>query len=65
MEKRLSKELRLLGITREEAAKKIGVTTATLSNWVRGIYPISPVGIRILKEIGVTKKARTNPSEMV
>ena len=66
MELQLSRELRLLGMTREEVANKIGVTTATLSNWVNGKYPITPVGVRLLREIGVTKKAiRTPDKEML
>ena len=65
MEKQLSKELRLLGLSREDVAKKLEITTATLSNWIRGIYPISPVGVRKLQEVGVTKKAIKDPSEMV
>ena len=65
LEKQLSKELRLLGITREEAAKKIGVSTATLSNWVNGNWNISPVGVRLLEEMGVTKRAIKDPSKDV
>ena len=65
MERQLSKELRLLGIERKDAADKIGVTEATLSNWIRGVYPISPVGVRILKEMGIPKKAIRDPSKEV
>ena len=62
MEKQLSKELRLLGMTRDEVAKKLNVTKATLSNWINAVHPISAVGVRIFQEIGVTKKAIKNPS---
>ena len=65
LEKQLSKELRLLGITREEVAKKLKITTATLSNWIRGVYPITPIGVRMLLEIGVTKKAIKDPNKEV
>jgi len=65
LEKQLSKELRLLGMTREEVAKKLNITTATLSNWVNGKHPITPVGVRMLAEIGVTKRALKDPSKEV
>lgn len=65
MEKQLSKELRLLGMTREEVAAKLNITTATLSNWVNGKHPITPVGVRMLWEIGVTKKATRDPDKEV
>jgi len=65
LETQLSKELRLLGMTREEVALKLDITKATLSNWCRGIYPISAVGVRILGEIGVTKKALKDPSKEI
>lgn len=65
MEKQLSKELRLLGMTREEVSAKINITTATLSNWVNGKHPITPVGVRTLSEIGVTKKALKDPNKEV
>ena len=65
MENLLSKELRLLGLTRTEAAEKLGVTTATLSYWCTGKHPIPAEGIKILMELGVTKQARNNPSKEV
>lgn len=65
MEKQLSKELRLLGLSRLEVAEKLEITTATLSNWIRGVYPISSVGVRMLQKIGVTKKAVKEPSKEV
>lgn len=61
----LSEALRMLGITRDEAAKKVGVTKATISNWCTGAFPISAVGVRILGEMGVKKKALKNPAEEI
>jgi transcriptional regulator with XRE-family HTH domain len=55
----------MLGITRDEAAEKVGVTKATISNWCTGAFPISAVGVRILGEMGVKKKALKNPAEEV
>ena len=49
-------------MTRDEVAKKLNVTKATLSNWINAVHPISAVGVRIFQEIGVTKKAIKNPS---
>ena len=65
MEKQLSKELRLLGLSRAEVAEKIGVTTATLSNWIQGRYPISSGGVKELKKLGVSKKAVSDPEKEV
>ena len=65
MEKQLSRELRLLGLTREEVAKKLDITTTTLSNWVNGRYNISPVGVKMLQELGISKKAISDPSKEI
>lgn len=64
-ERRLTKELRVLGLDHEAAAKKIGVTPSAISQWVNGKTLPTPINTMKLREIGVTKEARMNPSELV
>jgi len=61
-EKQLAKEIRLLGLTREEAAKRLGVTETTLSHWINGKHPIPPLSVLKLKEIGVPSTAIRYPA---
>ena len=65
MEKQLSKEIRLSGLSREYVAEKLKITTATLSNWVNGKHKISPEGVHMLQEIGISKKAVSEPDKDV
>lgn len=64
-EYQLAKEIRLLGMTRQEVADKLEVTKQTIQNWIYGIHPINPVGVRKLKEIGIPAQALRYPSERV
>ncbi len=64
-EKNLAREIRLLGKSREQVAKKIGVTVTTLSNWINGRYPISPEGVTGLRELGVTQQALDDPEKII
>ena len=62
IEKQLAKEIRLLGLKRDEAAKILGVTETTLSHWINGKHPIRPVSVAKLREMGVPDVAIRNPA---
>lgn len=64
-EKLLAKEIRLIGMTQKEVAKKLGVSEMTVSNWITGNAVISPVYVRKLSEIGIPKQAIREPSKEV
>ena len=64
-EKKLAKEIRLLGLTRHDVAGMLNITEATLSNWVTGKHPIPPIGVRKLQDIGVSLAAVKDPSKEV
>ena len=61
-EKQLAKEIRLLGLTRGEAANLLSVTETTLSHWINGKHPIPPLSVMKLKDIGVPSMAIRSPS---
>jgi len=65
MERQLAKEIRLLGMTRDDVVKKLKITNVTLSNWITGKHTINPVGVRMLQEIGVPREAIREPSKKV
>ena len=61
-EKQLAKEIRLLGLKRDEAAKMLGVTETTLSHWINGKHPIPPLSVMKLKELGIPVAAIRSPA---
>ena len=63
-ERLLKKEFRLLGLSQEEAGKKLGVTRATINNWVTGRIFIPPAIVLKLRELGVSNKAIASPDSM-
>lgn len=63
IEKRLSMEIRLLGLSRKEAAQKLGISQETLSRWINFRKPITPLGVRLLQEMGISKQAIQYPGE--
>lgn len=64
-EKLLAKEIRLIGMTQKDVAKKIGTSEITVSNWITGNSVISPVYVMKLAEIGIPKTAIREPSKEV
>ena len=64
-EKLLAKEIRLIGMTQKEVAKKVGASEMTVSNWITGNAVISPVYVRKLSDIGIPKQAIREPSKEV
>jgi len=64
-EKRLAKEIRLLGHSYESFGKLLGVSKQSVSNWINEANRISPVMVVKMQEFGITKAAIRNPSEMV
>ena len=61
-EKQLAKEIRLLGLKRNEAAKLLGVTETTLSHWINGKHPIPPVSVAKLRELGIPLTVIRDPA---
>jgi len=64
-EKQLAREIRLLGLKRDEAARLLDVSEVTLSNWINGKHPIHPVSVRKLQEIGIPLSAVREPAKEV
>lgn len=64
-EKRLKRELRLLGLSPKSAAKKLGVSEQTINNYICARSPIKACIVAKLRKWGITKKAILNPSEEV
>lgn len=64
-EKRLAKELRLLGYNYKDIADLLGVSKQSISNWVNGENRISPIMVKKLSEYGISKDALANPTELV
>jgi transcriptional regulator with XRE-family HTH domain len=62
-EKKLSKEIRLLGYSKQQIAEKINVTRQTVSAWCNGKSRISPVFVKELYKIGISKEAVSNPDD--
>ena len=65
MEKQLSMEIRLLGITRAEMAKKAGISESTLSKWLNGGIRINAGGVRTFIQVGCSMKAIKDPTKEV
>lgn len=61
----LTKELRLLGYDHEAAANKINIPASSISEWANGESSPGPIDTMKLRELGISKKARGNPSELV
>lgn len=60
-EKRLAREIRLLGLTQAEFGEKIGVSRQQVSNWCCG-HTISPKNVKKLYKAGISKKAVADPA---
>lgn len=64
-ESRLTKELRIMGLSHDAAAKLLRVSGPTVSKWASGKAMPSPLNTMRLLEIGVSKQTRMNPGELV
>lgn len=65
-ERLLARELRYLGMSQKDCAKKINVTEKTISDICNGVTKkVTAQMWRKLSEIGVPRKALINPSKEV
>lgn len=61
----LAKEIKLMGLTHEDAAKKIGVSRTALSKWITGAYVPGPLSVPAMKKLGFSDTAILNPTKEV
>lgn len=64
-ERRLKKELRLLGYDTRRLASELNVSEQTVNNWCSSRTIIHARMIQQLLDLGVTKKAIEKPYELV
>ena len=61
----LARDIRLLGYTQEQLAKKMGISVNSFSIWITGRRLISGKMVRRLLKEGISKEALSNPTKEI